>query len=165
MEEIKVLDIEKNDFLLQEGQKCFYLWFIIKGSARSFYHFKDDERTSWIYKENQIVTAIESYSDQSISITNIQATENLTVARISVAKLEELYVKFPSFQTFGRLWAQQILSDVAKAYQGFDFMSPKEKYDLLLYIFPDVTQRVNLGHIASFLGISRETLSRLRNPR
>ena len=65
-------------------------------------------------------------------------------------------------QEFGRLMVEEQLTFLDYFYRGFMFMSAKEKYNLLLSIFPDVTQRVNLGHIAAVLGISLETLSRIR---
>ena len=76
--------------------------------------------------------------------------------------MEQLYQESPQFERFGRKMYEQQLAYLDAFYKGYLFMTAKERYDLLLSVFPDVTQRVNLGHIASFLGISQETLSRIR---
>jgi CRP-like cAMP-binding protein len=162
LKEIEMVEYKKNEVILKEGRRCFYIWFINKGSVRTYYAYKNKEITSWIYKEHEIVTSIETIGTSSPSVTSIQATEDTQLARLSLTKLEELYILYPHFQSFGRKWAQETIAAIAYVYRGYDFMSPKEKYDLLLTIFPDVTQRVNLGHIASFIGITQETLSRLR---
>jgi len=69
----------------------------------------------------------------------------------------------PAFERFGRILMEEQLAFIDYYFKGVLFMTAKEKYSLLLSYFPDITQRVNLGHIASFLGITQETLSRLRS--
>jgi len=89
-------------------------------------------------------------------------TEDSRIVSLSYETLHQLYADDPALQEFGRKMVEEQLVFLDYFYKGFMFMSASKKYELLLSIFPDVTQRVNLGHIASFLGISQETLSRIR---
>ncbi len=156
------IQVKKNHYLLREGRVPDYLWFIAKGSVRVFYEHDGKEITSWIYNKGRIVTAYGCFFSQKSSYDNIQCTEDCVLIRISYDKLQALYKRHPSMQAFGRLWMEEMVEGLDNFYKGYMFMSAKEKYALLLSYFPDVTQRVNLGHIASFLGISQETLSRIR---
>jgi len=158
----KEIEVPKNHFLLKQGSVSHHLWYIVKGSVRSHYGYKDKEVTSWIYNENQMVTAFGSVFNRSPSYENLQCTEDSVFVQLNYVQLQELYLKHPKLAKFGRLWLEEMLTVLDQFYKGFMFMTAKEKYDLLLAVFPDVTQRVNLGHIASFLGISQETLSRIR---
>lgn len=152
----------EGDLLLKEGLPAHRIFFIASGSARTFYHHDGKDVTSWIYHEGQLITSWSSFYTQSPSYENIELTEDATTLSISHEHLQQLYQRHPKMQIFGRIIVEEQLVFLDYFYKGFLFMSAKEKYDLLMSTFPDVTQRVNLGHIASFLGISQETLSRIR---
>lgn len=141
------------------------LYFIKNGSARTFYYHDGKDITSWIYGDNALFTAWGSFYGRTPSFENIELLEDSVVQWIAHDDLQRLYVQHPKIQTFGRILAEEQVTFMDNFFKGFMFMSAKEKYDLLLSTFPDVSQRVNLGHIASFLGISQETLSRIRRKR
>lgn len=152
----------KGDLLLEEGRVAHRLYFINNGSIRNFYYHDGKDVTSWIYREGQLVTAWNSFYGRTPSYENIELVEDSTICSILFEDLQKLYAHYPKMQTFGRIMVEEQMVFLDSYYKGIMFMSAKEKYDLLLSVFPDVTQRVNLGHIASFLGISQETLSRIR---
>ncbi len=159
---VEEIQVKKNHYLLRQGRIPDYLWFISEGSVRVFYEHDGKEITSWIYNKGRIATAYGSFFSRKSSYDNIQCTEDCVLIRISYDKLQALYKTHPAMQAFGRIWMEEMVEGLDNFYKGYMFMSAKEKYALLLSYFPDVTQRVNLGHIASFLGISQETLSRIR---
>lgn len=159
---VKVDNISKGKILIKEGQIAHRLYFLEKGTARTFYYHNGKDITSWIYHENFPFTAWYSYLGQKPSFENLEILEDSTVVSFTKEDLEKLYLLSPSFERFGRKMVEQQLSFLDAYYKGYFFMTAKEKYDLLLSVFPDVTLRVNLGHIASMLGISQETLSRIR---
>ncbi|MEO0338467.1 MAG: Crp/Fnr family transcriptional regulator, partial [Bacteroidota bacterium] len=99
---------------------------------------------------------------KKVSHEHLEVLENSTVVKISISSLEELYPKYPKLESWMRLVLEEQITFLDNFYKGFLFMQAKEKYDLLIGTFPDILQRVNLGHIASLLGISQETLSRIR---
>jgi len=76
---------------------------------------------------------------------------------------KKLIETYPKFERFSRLLAEEQLAFIDLYSKGYMFMSAKEKYQLLLSNIPDIELRVKLGYIASFLGISQETLSRIRS--
>ena len=160
--QIKVETVEKGSLLVKDGQVAHRLYFLEKGTARTFYYDNGKDITSWIYRENTPFTTWYSFLNQQPSFENIEILEDSTVLSFTKDTLEALYLKYPTIERFGRKMVEQQLSFLDAFFKGYMFMSAKERYDLLLDIFPDITQRVNLGHIASFLGISQETLSRIR---
>ena len=158
----QIQNFEKGELLIKQDRIAHRIFFIEKGSARTFYYHDGKDVTSWIYREGQFITSWSSFYTRTPSYENVELTEDATVASISYDHLHQLYQQYPRMQQFGRVMVEEQLVFLDYFYKGFMFMTAKEKYDLLLSIFPDMTQRVNLGHIASFLGISQETLSRIR---
>jgi len=155
-------ELKKGHLLLKEGRIAPRLYFIIRGSARTFYYHEGKDITSWIYREKQLVTSWGSYYSRSPAHENMELIEDSSVCSILFEDLQKLYVQYPKIQEFGRIIAEEQIIFLDFFYKGFFFITAKEKYELLLSTFPDVTQRVNLGYIASYLGISQETLSRIR---
>jgi len=158
----KLEALPKGHLLVKEGLVAHRLYFLEKGTARTFYYHNAKDITSWIYGENQPFTAWYSFLNKKPSFENVEILEPSTLISFTKENLETLYQKYPAFNHFGRKMVEQQLSFLDAFYKGYLFMTAKERYDLLLSTFPDVTQRVNLGHIASLLGISQETLSRIR---
>jgi len=158
----KVASMPKGSLLVKEGQIAHRLYFLEKGTARTFYYHNAKDITSWIYGEFSPFTTWSSYLDATPSFENLEIVEDAVVISFTKNDLEKLYLNNAQFERFGRKMMEQQLSYLDAFYKGYLFMSAKERYDLLLSTFPDVTQRVNLGHIASLLGISQETLSRIR---
>lgn len=152
----------KNEILLRENQYCRRLYFLESGTVRTYYFAKDKDVSSWFYKEGQFFASWASFYSQQPSYETIETLEECTVYFIDYYSFNQLLDKHPQFERFGRILAQDLTVFIDQFSKGYMFLSAKEKYDLLLTIFPDITQRVNLGHIASFLGISQETLSRIR---
>lgn len=157
-----VIEEKRGHHILHEGKVARNMYYIAEGSVRTYYYHKDKDVTSWIYNEDQMVSAYGSLYSETPSYENIQCTEDSVLVRISYDSLKELYAKSPKMQEFGRLLNEEMISYLDNFYKGFMFMSAREKYDLLVSVFPDVSIRVNLGYIASMLGISQETLSRIR---
>jgi len=158
----EVKQLTKNDQLLESGRTARYLYFIGQGAARTYYYHNGKDVTSWIYGENFFVTAWKSFISQTPAHDYIELLEDSEVYAISREALNELYDTYPAMQKFGRLLVEEQIAFIDVFYKGFMFMSAREKYQLLLTQFPGVIQRVNLGYIASFLGITQETLSRIR---
>ena len=158
----KIEKPRKNHILLKEGSVAHRIYFIKKGSARTFYYHDGKDVTSWIYREGQLITSWGSFFARTPSYENVELTEDSTVSSMSFDDLQKLYAEYSRMQQFGRIMVEEQMVFLDYFFKGFMFMTAREKYELLLSIFPSVTQRVNLGHIASFLGISQETLSRIR---
>lgn len=158
----KVKEIKKGEHLMKQEQVCQHLYFIESGLLHTYYLHDGKIVSSWFYKEGDIMTSWYSFLSQEPGFEFIQALEDSVVWFISSQDLNDLYRKLPSMERFGRVLMEMQLSFVERFNKGYMFMSAKEKYALLTEYIPDVTLRVKLGLIAGFLGISQETLSRIR---
>lgn len=156
------IEAQKGDILLSEGKKAHYLYFVEKGILHNYSFHNGKQITSWFYTEQQFITAWSSFYAQKSSFETIECLENCKLYRISYSNYQKLIADFPSFGNFARLLAEEILTFLDEFAKNWSFLSAKEKYQLLLSYFPEIELRVKLSLIASFLGISQETLSRIR---
>lgn len=159
---ILIEKLPKGSILLKEGQTCERLYFIAEGTVRTYHYQKGKDITYWIYPENMITTSWHSYILRKPSSEYIETTEDSVLMSLSYNQWQELYLKHPKLERFGRLIIEEQMALIDDFFKGYYFLSAKEKYALLTSAFPTITQRANLGHIASMLGISQETLSRIR---
>ena len=158
----RIEKVEKGHQIVKEGKVCNRLFFLSEGTARTFFYQKGKDITHWIYPSNFIITSWHSYYLRKPSVEYIELTEDAILISLHYDEWQELYKKHPELNEFGRLILEQELASIDDFYKGYYFLSAKEKYDLLISVFPNITQIANLGHIASMLGISQETLSRIR---
>ena len=163
--DFEYVECQQGKLLLELEQRAQRLYFIDKGIVHNYYYQNGRKVTSWFYSENQFVTAWYSFYGQNTSFEEMQCLENCALYSISFDKYQKLIADSPAFGNFARLLAEESLAFLDYFSKGWSFLSAIEKYTLLLEYFPDIEQRVNLGHIASFLGISQETLSRIRGKR
>ncbi|MDY8137981.1 Crp/Fnr family transcriptional regulator [Aquimarina sp. 2201CG5-10] len=153
---------KKGQILLEEGKTCKRLYFISKGTLRTYFYQNGKDVTYWIYPDNYIITSWSSYLFRKPSSEYIEIIEDSIIVSITYDQWQELYQNYSELERFGRLVIEEQIALLDDFYKGYYFMTAKEKYDLLLEAFPDITLRANLGYIASMLGISQETLSRIR---
>ncbi|MGB0523313.1 MAG: Crp/Fnr family transcriptional regulator [Flammeovirgaceae bacterium] len=154
--------IPKKSIILKEHQYCRKLYFIKKGLVRTFYYFQGNDVSSWFYSEGYFFTAWFSFYSQKPSIENIQALENTEVLSINYTAYQKLLNQHPSIEHFGRKLAEGQLAFIDEYSKGYMFLSAQDRYRMLIEYFPDIELRVKISDIASFLGITRETLSRIR---
>lgn len=153
---------QKGDTILKEGNPARFLFFVEEGILHNYYYHDGRQISSWFYAENQFVTSWSSFYSQKPSFENIECLENCILYRISYTDFQKLIADFPAFGNFARLLVEEILTILDEFSKSWSFLSAKEKYELLHRYFPQIELRVKLGLIASFLGISQETLSRIR---
>lgn len=163
LDKFETKTLKKGAYLLQSGATCKYLYFIEKGCARTYAESPEREITSWFYPEDHFVTSWYSFLQQQPSFEYVQMLEESVVRMISYESLQELYRSYPEAERMGRLIMEEQLSFIDYFSRGYLFLTAKERYELLLSYFPEAPLRVKLGHIASFLGITQETLSRIRS--
>ncbi|QIP13762.1 Crp/Fnr family transcriptional regulator [Spirosoma aureum] len=154
--------LPKGDLLLQPGQVCKHIFFLQTGLMRSFYLKDGEERNVAFTLENGFVTDLKSLRSAQPSELSIQALEPSTLFSMPKNDLLQLYEQSHQLESFGRRLLETLLEEQEDYAAWFTLYSAKERYNQLLKKQPALVQRVSLGHLASFLGIRRETLSRIR---
>jgi CRP-like cAMP-binding protein len=160
---LRVENICKNDYLIKEGQKCNKIAFISEGLFR-IYYLKDGKEISTSFcKENSMICSFNSVANKIPSNENIQALENSVIVTLSSENIAQLYKVSAGWQTFGRLLTEKECFRLLDRANTLSSESALEKYKNLLRDQPDLIQRVSIQHLASYIGVSRETLSRIRS--
>ncbi len=157
--------LKKRELLLKEGQTSKHIYFIESGLIRSFYTEGETEITTWFMKENDLIISVKSFFQQVPSIENLEAVEDCALYYISYKNLDELYTKYQSFNTIGRVLTQHYYIMSEERLLNLRKKEAITRYKYLLQYHPQIIMRCPLKHIASYLGITIETLSRLRAKR
>ncbi len=156
-------EFSKGDKIIEQGKVCKYLYFIEHGLARSYYiNEKGKDITVWFFAENNVMTGVESFFQRKPSMYEMEFLENSIVYAISYQNLNLLFDKYHELERFGRLLSIRLLTEVVDKLIAMQFQSAKERYQFMINKFPNISYRAPLGHIASYLGITQETLSRIR---
>lgn len=153
-----------NEVIIEEGKTVQRAYFIVKGSMRAFYIKEGREVTDWFAFENEFISGINSYFESIPSRHSIQTIEETICIEISKANVEELIAKYPEFMFLMNKVLEHTVLKLQRRIFSLQFASAYQRYNDLLEQFPEINQRVALKHIASYLGITLETLSRIRNP-
>jgi len=156
-------NLPKHYLLHKDNEVCEKIYFIEKGLARWYYYSEDGKDiTDSFGLENSFITAFDSFFQRKPSRYLIELLEDSTVYSMSYGDLDQLFEKFPEVQRVSRLILIQILEQLLDKNAALQFNNARQRYRFITEKHPDLLQRVSLGHIASFLGITQETLSRIR---
>lgn len=160
---LTMITVPKNDHLLTEGKICRHLYFLEKGAIRGYYNADGKEITHWFGFENDFVTSFHSFITGTPAVENIQLLEGSVLWSISKDTLTGLLNQYPDIERLVRIIYEKYYIRLEERYVNAQFRSAKERYENLMAQTPHILERVSLGFIASYLGISQETLSRIRS--
>lgn len=155
--------LAKNDYLLTEGKICRNLYFIEQGALRGFYNLEGKEITYWFEFENDFVTSFHSFITGEPAVESIQLIEGCVLWSVSKESLTELLNQHHDIERLLRIAYEKYYIRLEERFVNAQFKTATERYEDLLHRAPHILERVSLGHIASYLGISQETLSRIRS--
>ena len=160
---LKKISLAKGDYLLSEGKVCKQLYFLEKGALRGFYNLEGKEITHWFGFENDFVTSFHSFIKQEPAVENIQLLEGSILWAISKEQLKELFNQHHEIERLVRIVYEKYYLRLEERFVNAQFKTARERYENLLLETPHILERVTLGYIASYLGITQETLSRIRS--
>jgi CRP-like cAMP-binding protein len=152
----------RGEAILERGHTCDKILFVEKGYLRTFIEKDGNEINTDFVFENNFTTNLKSLRLATPSDTTIQAGENAVVYEFDKNRLLELYKESAEIESLGRKILEQLLINQEEHTNLFKIYSPTERYHYLQQNNPQVIQRISLTQIASYLGVARETLSRIR---
>ena len=152
----------KGKLLLKAGEICDHIYFIKKGAVRGFIKVGAKDITTWITAENELVSSITSLDTRQPAQENMQAIENCELLALTYADVQDLYIKFPEFNIVARKLLQKYYQDAEGRAFIARLTNAEKKYRLFITKYGHLVNRIPLKYIASFLGITLETLSRVR---
>lgn len=157
---------EKDTIILEIGEVNDKLFFVEKGVLQEFsYQEQDQTNTHWLMPEGSFVYSTISFIEEVPTEMGIKALEKVNLLAISKENLQKLYIEIPQMERVGRLVTEQNLIVYEKFLHLMRYKNSQEKLDWFENTFPTLINRVSLKHIASYLNIRAETLSRIRSKR
>lgn len=161
----KFWSVPKEYLLVRQNAVCDYIYFLEKGVARIFYHKKGKEVTEWIAMDEQFFLSISSFYQRIPSRLIIHTLEPSELCGIYYDDLMSLADKFHDVEKLLRNMMTGALIMSQQRMDSLQFETAKQRYENLLKNTPGIIRRVPLSYIASFLGVTLETLSRIRSSR
>lgn len=162
----KVLSVryfKKGEYLLNAGEISNSLFYIETGYCRAYYDYGGKTINTNFYFENEFATNIRSMKLGTGSEYFIQAEEDMNVIVFDKDKLYELFSRSVEVETMGRRLMEEILGRQEKQAKLFKLHTAQERYDYMCKIQPQIIERIPLINIASYLGISMESLTKIHN--
>lgn len=157
------ITLAKGEYLLSEGKRCKKLYFLENGALRGFYNLDGKEITHWFGFENDFVTSFHSFITQEPAVENIQLLEGSVLWSITKDQLQGLFKQHHEIESLVRIVYEKYYIRLEERFVNSQFKTARERYESLLLQTPHILERVPLGCVASYLGISQETLSRIRS--
>ena len=157
-----LIPVRKNQNLQEIGQRCGTIYFVKEGVARIYYLKDENEVTEYFAFENDLIVRAESLFTGKPSMKAIQALEETVFIGIPAEQLFSLFDQFPEIERLFRKVIEQAYVNTVNRMESIQFHSAEERYNQLLNERPDLVRRISLKHIASYLGITQVSLSRIR---
>ncbi len=159
----KIRIFKRGEIVVRERQYSKKAYLIVQGCVRAYYLKDGKDISDWFTFENQFMASIVSFFSNEPSPHYVEFLEDSTVIEFSKNTVEMLSKKHHDFERFISKIVTETMLGLCERLHTIQFSKADERYKQLVSIYPDITQRVPLTHIASFLGITLETLSRIRS--
>lgn len=159
---VKISEYKKKHLLEKEGSYSPKFYYIIKGAIKAYYLLDDKKVTDWFAFENDFIPSTTNHLIDQKSSHYIEVLEDSILIELNNNDLEELCKKHHDFEHLYRLTLSKAIYQLRERIASLQFRTVKQRYDSLVILHPTIESRVPLGDIATFLGITQETLSRVR---
>lgn len=155
--------VNGNKFFLKAGEVSNYIGYVTKGLLRSyFYDDQANEITTNFFPEGSLIIVADSFNNRIPSKEYIKAIEDSELSVISYQEQMELYKVLPAWHQICKDFGDIKISEMLDRAESFQTLSASERYQKFCNEYPQLLQRVNLGYIASYIGVDNATLSRIR---
>jgi len=163
---LKEENYSKREYILREGDRCDYIYFVNKGILRAFYVNKEGKDSTVMFAiQDWWITDMHCFLNQLPAMVHIQAVAETSVLKLSKTNLDRLYKEIPKFEKLFRIFMEKAYCrEQLRVIQNLS--SPaKERYHAFIEKYPQIVQQVPQKQIASYLGITPEFLSHIRTKR
>jgi len=154
--------VKKGTILLKEGERSNIGYFVLKGCLRTYYLIDGEEKTTAFHTEMEGITP-HCVTTKATSEYYVAAVEDSIITAGTPDMEEEMFGKFPKFEKVCRILSEEFLVKQQVSFDEFKTSSPEQRYISLIEKRPDLLQRAPQHQLASFLGITPQSLSRLRS--
>ncbi len=162
-ENVQVKEYSKHEMIFTEGVVSKTIYFLVEGAVRLFYNADGIDKTAYFYSDGKFICAGESFTYDVPAVENYQAMEdNTVIMHFHKETIEKLMALDPAFELIARVAVEDELIHCQKMLASFITKSPEQRYIDLLENQSDLFLRVPQQYIASYLGVSPETLSRIK---
>lgn len=157
-----VTNFKKDTLLVREGQTSIDTYFILEGCLRQYCLIDGEEKTTNFFTEGQWVISLTGLTQNTPSFYNLVCMEDTSLVVGNEEKAQELFKKFPRFETLARIVVEKSFAEQQQLMTSYHTDTPEQRYLRLLKSRPDLFQRVSQYHMASYIGVKPESLSRIR---
>lgn len=158
----KLVNHKKGTILIHADKVEPYFYILASGIARAYSEGKNQQITFWFGQEGDVLLSYNSYINNKPGYENIELLEDSTLYQINLKSLFNLYSEHLELANWGRKIAEQELISTEKRLIDRSFKDATERYQDFINQAPELVKRVALKHIASYLGVTQVTLSRIR---
>lgn len=161
---LNIKQFDKKEFVFECGEVQKEIGFICKGLARKYYiDDKGNQITTGFISEKQYVTDYPSFIRQKKTKYYIECLESSIIVMLPYEKLQEAYRNYKDSEMYGRLVAEYVLTREIDRVESFLFKTAEERYLNFISQNQNIMHRISLTHLSSFLGIKRQSLTRIRS--
>lgn len=161
-ESITETKLSKGHILFKANKIETSIYFIKKGIARAYAYSDDNEITFWFGKEGDPIVSMQNYVNNKKGYEDVELLEDCELYELKTEKLQKLFLEDIQIANWGRKFSELELIKSEERLIALQFNTATERYLALLKNYPSIIQRVQLSHIASYLGITQVSLSRIR---
>lgn len=160
---LTVSERRRHEIYIQPGQVQEEAGFVVRGLVRSYYLDQDGTaRTVRFYAEQDYAVHYSAFIARQPSKYAFQCLEPVTMVGLPYHAMQWAYEAFPQFEQYGRLMAEAVLQAQQARIESFLFQTAEARYLGFIAQYPEIFSRISLSHLCSYLGIERQTLTRIR---
>jgi len=160
---LSISEYKKGQFYLENGKVQRQMGFVYSGLLRSYYVNEQGKKvTIGFINEGKYASDYPSFLKQKPSKYYIETIEPAIIVHLPYLKIQEAYRIYKNFEQYGRFIAEEILIQKQDKLESFLFMNAEERYLHFIERNEDIANRVSISHLSSYLGIERQSLSRIR---
>lgn len=160
---LETITVKKGTIFLEQSQKCDYFYFISEGLTRMFYYDLEGQQvTHWFSAQDMMITSPDSFFHNNENILNFEALEESELILVTLAQFEKISKEVIGFEVLFRNMIVDFALNLSRRVMSIQTESAEYRYLMLIKQYPTIFQRTKLSHIASYLGVTQQSLSRIR---